>query len=149
MNDHTFNMLIVEDNKDDLQYLNKVISIDTQLNVQHISNDSDDALSYLTHKEKYAGAYKPDLILLDADISNHSGLKLLGFINNSCELNGIPVLVLASDKHDENDVKSYQDNSYYVIRKPVSYDKVANIFKKYSLYWELVTSSPHLSEPVD
>ena len=149
MNDHTFNMIIVEDNKDDIQYLNKVISIDKQLNVQHISNDINEVLSYLTHKEKYAGANKLDLILLDTDISNHSGLKLLGFINNSCEFNGTPVVVLASDKHDENEVKSYQDNLYYVIRKPVSYDKLANIFKKYSLYWELVASDPHVAEQVD
>lgn len=149
MNDHTYNMLIVEDNKDDIQYLNKVISIDKQLNLQHISNYSDEALSYLTYKGNFAGAYKPDLILLDADISKHSGLKLLKHIYNSYELNGIPVIVLTSKKQDEDEVKSYHDNLYFVIRKPISYDKLSNIFKKYSLYWELVTSKPHLAEPVD
>jgi len=77
----------------------------------------------LTHKGKYAGAYIPDLILLDTDISNHSGLKLLDIINNSREFNGIPV-----------EVKSYHNKFYIVIRKPIGYDKLSNIFKKYSLY---------------
>lgn len=149
MNDHTVNILVVEDNKDNIQYLNKVISIDNQLNVQHIAKDSDEGLIYLRCEGKYAGARKPELILLNADISKHSGLKFLEYIRNSHELNGIPIVVLTSDRQDEEEVKSYQDNLHFVIRKPIDYAKLANIFKEYSLYWELVESTPHLAEQVD
>jgi len=149
MNDHIVNILIVEDNKDNIQYLNKVISIDNQLNVQHIAQDSDEALIYLRCEGKYVGARKPELILLDADISKHRGLDILYSIKESPELRKIPVVVLTSDKQDEDKVKSYKDTIQYIIRKPIEYSKLKDIFKEFSLYWELAASEPHLAVQVD
>lgn len=148
MNYKLVDILLLEDNEDDIQYLKNVISIDSQLNLVHIAKDCDEALAYLKCEGKYSQAHKPGLILLDADVSNHQGLDLLHKIRNFPELCRISVAVLTSDKCDEEEVRSCSDELSFVVKKPIEYSEVKNTFKEYSLYWELIASEPHLAEQV-
>ena len=146
MNDQSVDILLVEDDDYEIENLRSLIDIDKQLTLKHISKNCDDATSYLKCEGNYNNVCSPMLVLVDADVSNHSGITLFENIINTPEFYGMSVVTLASNEHDEEKIKLSQKGRNYVIRKPVDHAKIQDAFKEFSLYWGLVASKPHLAE---
>ena len=50
---------------------------------------------------KLAVDYKPDLILLDLDLSNIHGIEVIGLMKKNPQINKIPVIILSADDKDK------------------------------------------------
>src|SRR5579884_2918864 len=61
-----------------------------------------DILSWLRREGKYGDAVRPDLILLDLDLSDTEDCELLSQVKQDPEFKRIPVVVLAASEAQEN-----------------------------------------------
>src|SRR6266478_8458461 len=66
-----------------------------------------DILTFLHRQGKYANAPRPDLILLDLDLSKKEDCEMLGEIKKRPQLKRIPVVVLASSTSYEDIYQAY------------------------------------------
>lgn len=98
------------------------------------------ALNFLHQQEDYNNAPRPDLILLDLNLTGKSGIEVLAEIKASSKLKRIPIVVLTGSAREEDVVQSYslQGNCYVI--KASELDKFANIIQRIKEFWlEIVT----------
>jgi CheY-like chemotaxis protein len=119
-------ILFVEDNPGDVRLIQEILR---EARVNHtlvVAEDGEEALNILQKKGKFAGAARPDLILLDLNLPKKRGLEVLREIKKDAQLQAIPVVILTSSK-DEADVLAGYDldvNAY--VTKPVNYAQFLN-----------------------
>lgn len=97
--------------------------------------DGAEALDYLHARGAYAGAARPDLVLLDLNLPKVGGLEVLDRIKSDIDLRRIPVVVLTTSDAEEDRREAYARyaNSYLV--KPVSFAKFEAMIQRLSDYW--------------
>lgn len=64
----------------------------------HIVADSLGALAYLRRQDTFAGAFGPDLILLDLNLPGKDGREVLAEIKRAEDLRRIPVVILTTPR---------------------------------------------------
>ena len=107
-------VLIVEDNRGDSELLRSAFSEWQAEAKLTILGDGEQALAYLYRTGSYAGAARPDLILLDLNLPRKTGLEVLAAIKNDPALQQIPVVVLTSSESPDDVSGAYElhANSY-------------------------------------
>ena len=89
-------VLLVEDNPSDV-YLTQVAfqrrSSESQI---HVVEDGVQAMAFLRREIPYAGAPRPDLVLLDLNLPRKDGYRVLKEMKADEELRKIPVIVLTT-----------------------------------------------------
>src|SRR5262245_7792959 len=89
-------ILLVEDNPGDVELTREALKsgrISTRL---HVVCDGVEALAFLRRQGRYAGAVRPDLILLDLNLPRKDGREVLAEIKADEDLKVIPVVVLTT-----------------------------------------------------
>jgi len=103
-------ILHVDDDSNDvllLQHACRKAGIEVQL--QGV-NDGDEAIAYLTGKDKFSDREKyplPRLILLDLKMPRLSGFEVLSWMRQQEKLRRMPVVVLTSSSHDADVNRAY------------------------------------------
>jgi CheY-like chemotaxis protein len=87
----TYHILIVDDNKDDLFFLNKAILKVIPYAIVKSMFDGSEAIEYL-FKEKTL----PDLVFLDLHMDKLPGSFAVNLIKKSKKLSKIPIIILTS-----------------------------------------------------
>lgn len=101
-------LLIVEDNKDLLEFIGSIFRDDYHLRL------------CVDGKEAYAAAIEtpPDLIISDVMMPEVDGLELCKLIKTSIETCHIPFIMLTAKVGEENVVEGYEYGADYYIKKP-------------------------------
>src|SRR5436309_3668955 len=124
--------LLVEDNATDVTLFRVALeSIPASIDLS-VADDGEQALEYLRGKGVYAGAARPDFILLDLNLPRKDGFEVLGELKSDPDLRLIPVIVLTSSRSPEEIARAYdlQAAAYFV--KPLSgYDRVVHSILKF------------------
>src|SRR2546428_10484183 len=92
----TVEILLVEDNPGDARLAEEALkdgNLNTNLN---IVEDGVDAMAFLRQESEYAGAPRPDLILLDLNLPRKDGREVLAEVKQDPDLKRIPVVVLTT-----------------------------------------------------
>jgi CheY-like chemotaxis protein len=135
-------ILLVEDNPGDAHLAVEILSETKVHNKLFIVEDGEEAMDFLRRQGKYAGAHRPDLILLDLNLPKKDGREVLAEIKNDEDLKRIPVVVLTVSSNDEDILKSYNLHANCYITKPIDLNQFAKVVKNIEEFWFSIVKLP-------
>ena len=119
-NEEAQNLLIIEDNKDIVQYLKSVLepnwnlkfATDGQIGIDKAINDV------------------PDIILCDLMMPNANGYKVLESLKNNENTSHIPIVILTAKADEESRLEAYKKGADAYLLKPFNKDELQIILQK-------------------
>jgi two-component system, chemotaxis family, response regulator Rcp1 len=100
-------------------------------------------MEFLNRRDAYAGAPRPDLILLDLNLPRKDGREVLSELKSDPDLRTIPVVVLTTSKDDSDIFQAYQLQANCYIAKPVDFEQFVNVLRAIEHFWLEVASLPN------
>ena len=132
-------LLLVEDNPDDAE-----LTIETLkggsirglrgLRVHHLE-DGEQAMAFLGREGRYAGAPRPDLILLDLEMPRMNGLEVLAAVKEHPDWRRIPVVMMTSSDKEEDVLRAYGKHANCYVTKPVTPEKFIEAVRSIEEFW--------------
>lgn len=135
MNSRTREILLVDDNPSDVRLTLEAFKDAKLANNISVAGDGVEALEYLRRVGKYAGAVKPDLVLLDLNMPRKDGREVLEEIKNDPNLRRIPIVVLTTSRSEADILKSYDLHVNCYIQKPVDYNEFIRMLRLVEDFW--------------
>ncbi|MCX6679278.1 MAG: response regulator [Methanothrix sp.] len=120
-------ILLVEDNYEDAAVTKRVLSHNKLNNDLVMAANGKEALAVLQNITK---ADLPQLILLDINLPDISGIDLLTCIKKDKNLSNIPVVILTGSNVDQDIQKSYDLGADSYLVKPISNDALMLVIEK-------------------
>jgi CheY-like chemotaxis protein len=142
-------ILLVEDNRMDVELLMDAFHEAHLGNTIHHAPDGCAALDYLFGRGEYADRARyplPDIILLDLKLPGIDGFEVLRQVKNAPGLKRLPIVILTSSKEEGDRALGYDmgANSYLV--KPVSFEGFLEVVRKVGDYWLVINVGPPKEE---
>ena len=128
-------VLLVEDSPGDVRLTQVAFSEANPSVVLHVATDGVEAMSFLTHTGKHAGAPRPDLILLDLNLPKMDGREVLARVKENAELQTIPTVILTTSSAMGDIKQSYELRANCYLTKPVELDAFENLVKSINDFW--------------
>lgn len=140
-------ILLVEDNRDDLDMALRALRKANLANHIQIARDGVEAVEFIFAQGTHAGRKVengPRLMLLDLKLPKLDGMEVLKRIKGDARTKRIPVVIMTSSKEQKDVVESYNlgVNSYIV--KPVNFESFAAAVQELGMYWLLLNQPPQL-----
>ena len=135
-------VLLVEDDPGDVLMTQEAFEEHKVRNRLHVVNDGVAAIAFLRREGEYAGAPRPDLVLLDLNLPRRDGREVLAEIKNDPDLCHIPVVVLTTSQADEDIVRSYQLHANAYVTKPVDFDRFIAVIRRIDEFFVSVVKLP-------
>lgn len=139
-------ILLVEDNKDDVDLTLEALHDSKVLNRISVARDGVEAMDFLYKRGKFADAPTPDLIFLDLNMPRKSGREVLEEVKRDPELKSIPVIVLTTSSAEEDIYRSYNLQASAYVVKPVDFTRFVNVVKAIDTFWFNVATYPQRSD---
>jgi two-component system, chemotaxis family, response regulator Rcp1 len=89
-------ILLAEDNPADIYLIRRALAENNVSCLLQVVLDGNEALSLLRAEGKFAGAARPQLILLDLNLPRHDGMEILQHVRQDRQLAAVPVIVFTS-----------------------------------------------------
>lgn len=137
-------ILLVEDDKRDLELTLVALERSQLANDVVIVRDGAQALDYLNRKGDHAERAEgnPAVILLDLKLPKLNGLEVLRAVRSTDGLRSIPVVMLTSS-HEESDlVKSYELGVNAYVVKPVEFKQFVSAIADLGIFWAVLNEPP-------
>lgn len=141
-------ILLVEDNPDDEELTRLALRQCSISNKVIVVRDGAEAIEYLSGVEKFTrfeGYRLPHLILLDLKLPKLGGLEVLEKLRSNPRTQLIPVVVLTSSSEIEDILTSYRLGANSYIRKPVEFQKFAEVVDQLGYYWLVLNQGPPIN----
>ena len=138
----TVEILLVEDNPGDVRLTQEVLRDGKVRNNMHVVKDGVDAISFLHQTGDYAGAPRPDIILLDLNLPKKDGREVLAEIKANHDLKNIPVVVLTTSSAEQDIFRSYDLHANCYITKPVDLDQFIRVIRSIEDFWLTIVKLP-------
>ena len=135
-------ILLVEDNEGDARLAKEAMRDSKIRNTIHHVIDGVEAMDYLRKKGKYAGAPRPDIVLLDLNLPRKDGREVLAEIKEDDDLKRIPVVILTVSKSEEDILKTYNWHANCYISKPIDLTEFLKVVKSIEEFWLTVVRLP-------
>lgn len=135
-------VLLVEDNPGDFRLTEEAFKEGEVKKTLHWVQDGLQALDFLRRRGKYAGAVRPDIIVLDLNLPKLSGRELLAQIKADERLKSVPVIVLTTSRADDDVRAAYGLHANCYITKPADLDRFLAIVKLIDHFWLDVVTLP-------
>ncbi|MBI2133725.1 response regulator [Candidatus Woesearchaeota archaeon] len=133
-------ILLVDDNKDDLDLALHAFRKSNIANEIVTAHDGVEAIDFLLGKHQ--NKHNPAMVLLDLKLPKLDGLEVLKRIRADPKTKMIPVIILTSSNEEEDLLKSYESGANSYIRKPVDFDKFMHVVKQIGIYWLVLNEPP-------
>ena len=135
-------ILMAEDNDMDV-FLVRAAFEQGQLAVHlDVTENGVDALAFLRGEGPYAGAQRPDLVMLDINMPRMDGLSTLKAIREDPALRTIPVVMLTTSDAESDVLRSYENFANAYIVKPISMDSFFSVVRTFEQFWFSVVRLP-------
>jgi len=135
-------ILLVEDNPGDVRLTEEAFREGQIKNTLHVVNDGVDAMEFLRQRGEYAGAPRPDIVLLDLNLPRKDGDEVLDEIRDDPDLEALPVVVLTSSEAQEDIVQSYELQANAFLTKPVDPEEFIEVVRTFQEFWLSVVRLP-------
>jgi CheY-like chemotaxis protein len=135
-------ILLVEDNPGDVRLTQEILRDGKVRNNMSVAKDGVDAVSFLRRTGEYAGAPRPDIILLDLNLPKKDGREVLAEIKADPNLKHIPVVVLTTSSAEQDIIKSYDLHTNCYITKPVDLDQFIRVIRSIENFWLTIVKLP-------
>lgn len=139
-------ILLVEDDRDDVELAMHALKLDRATRSIHVARDGVEALDFLFRENSTTGAVQdvniPKVVLLDMKLPRVDGLEVLRRIKADDRTSAIPVVMMSSSREERDVAESYRlgVNSYIV--KPVDFDQFTEAVRKVGHYWVSLNNPP-------
>lgn len=140
--DRPVRILLVEDSPTDIDLTREGLEMGKLTNDLSVVENGNDALAFLRREGEYAGAERPDLILLDLNLPGKDGREVLEEIKTDENLMSIPVVVLTSSKAEEDIARTYKLHANCYITKPVNFSRFVEVVKGIEDFWFSIVKLP-------
>ncbi len=131
----TVDILLVEDNRADVDLIIESFADAGTSCTMHSVNDGEKALQFLYRQGDYADAVRPDLVLLDLNLPRLDGREVLQQVKTDAELKTIPVIVLTSSEAERDVLASYRLHANCYIVKPVGLEQFYQVARAIERFW--------------
>jgi CheY-like chemotaxis protein len=135
-------VLLVEDDPGDVVLIQEAFADNKVRNRLHTVSDGVDALRFLRREGEFAGAPRPDLILLDLNLPRKDGREVLAEVKTDEDLQQIPVVVLTTSKLEEDVLRSYKLHANAYVTKPVDFDRFIEVVRQIDEFFVTVVKLP-------
>jgi CheY-like chemotaxis protein len=140
--DRAVEILLVEDNPGDVRLTQEVFKEGKIRNQLSVVWNGEEALAYLRKEGRFAGASRPDMILLDLNLPRKGGREVLAEIKSDPKLKCIPVVILTTSEAEQDIVESYNQHANCYIVKPVDLDQFIGVVKTIEGFWLQIVRLP-------
>ncbi len=114
----------------------------TENNHLNIVKECASILDFLRKQGKHSDAPRPDLILLDLDLSDKEGCEMLAEIKKDPQLKRIPVVVLAASESYEDVFQAYDLHANAYICKPGERGEFVRVLRATLHFWLALARLP-------
>ena len=104
-------------------------------NDMYVASDGEEALDYLFRRGEFAGAPRPDLILLDLNLPKKDGREVLAEVKADGDLKVIPVVVLTTSAAESDVLRMYKLHANSYITKPVGFEQFLSAIQHIEDFW--------------
>lgn len=134
-------ILLIEDNPADARYTQIALRELGIANRLTVVTDGEQALNYLYGRGAYAGASRPDCVLLDWNLPKADGSEVLEIMRADSKLSQIPVVVLSGSREQADVLQAYHLKANGYVTKPLDLGAVQTIMECCGLELVLVPAS--------
>jgi two-component system, chemotaxis family, response regulator Rcp1 len=135
-------ILMVEDNPDDIELTIEALKDAKVGNILEVARDGVEAMAFLKREGKFQHAARPDLILLDLNMTRKDGREVLREIKTHPDLKRIPVVILTTSQAEEDILGTYDLHANCYITKPVDFDRFLKVVRSIEDFWLTVVKLP-------
>lgn len=135
-------ILLVDDNGADVALARAALKSSKLIVELETVASGEEALAFLRREGRYAGAFAPDLVLLDVKMPGISGIETLHAIKSDPQLKCTPVIMLTSSTQDEDVLRSYTEHANAYIPKPIDMDSFRAVVQRLQDFWFSVVVLP-------
>ncbi|MFI9594153.1 response regulator [Nonomuraea sp. NPDC052265] len=139
---HPIDVLLVEDDQGDILLTREAFALNKVRNRLDVVNDGEQAMAYLRREGAYAGAPRPDLILLDLNLPRMNGLEVLREVKADATLRTIPVVILTTSEAEEDILHSYRLHANAYVAKPVDFEQFIRVVRQIDDFFVTVAKLP-------
>ena len=139
-------ILLVEDSPSDTELTLEALKDFKVRNHVSVVEDGVQAMDFLHRRGPYAGAPRPDLIMLDLNLPRRDGREVLADIKSDEHLKCIPIVVLTTSRADQDILRAYQLNANCYINKPVDFNQFLEVIRSIESFWLYVVTLPPASK---
>jgi CheY-like chemotaxis protein len=104
--------------------------------------DGEQALDYLRRRDPYAGAVRPDWILLDLNLPKYDGRQVLAEIKSDQALRTIPVVVFTTSTAPTDIAGSYQLHANAYVTKPTEFEDFSLVVRTINGFFTTTAKLP-------
>ena len=137
-------ILLAEDDKNDVFFMQRAFNKARLANPLIIVPDGEEAIQYLKGEGKYPRASNPFpvLLLLDLHLPKKSGFEVLEWLRSQPVLKRLPAVILttSSDGPDINRAYDLGANSYLI--KPPTPEALKELVERVGGYWLMLNTPP-------
>jgi len=135
-----YHILLVDDNEDDrycfqlaIGELGEMYRLDCCSNSELI--------------QQYINKSKPDLIFMDINMPNKTGIECLGELKQHKEYSQIPVIMYSVSSNEQDQKASFNAGAHYYFIKPYAEKVLVTTLKKiFQTDWKVVQAIPQWNE---
>jgi len=135
-------ILLVEDSPSDTDLTVEALATAKICNRLSVVEDGVQAMEFLRRQGRYAGAPRPDLILLDLNLPRKDGREVLAEIKTDERLRTIPVVMLTTSQAEQDILRAYSLHANCYITKPVDFRQFLEVVKAIENFWLAVVKLP-------
>ena len=137
-------ILLVEDDPGDVMLVQEGLKDAKVLNELSVVEDGVKAMAFLRLEGEYAGAARPDLVLLDLNLPKKDGREVLAEIKADEQLRRIPVVVMTSSSAEQDILKTYDLQANCYVTKPVDLERFIEMVKAIEDFWLTLVKLPQV-----
>lgn len=135
-------ILVIDDHHEHLAIIEQVLADSTiPCQVVTVSN-GDQAIDFLRHRGDYQQAPRPDLILLDSNLSDGNGQTVLLEVKTDTSLRRIPTIVLSPTADRDSVVSNYQRQCNSYVIKPQDLIHLQDVMRVIESFWLNIVTLP-------
>jgi len=135
-------ILLVEDSPSDTELTVEALRDFKVRNHVSVVEDGVQAMQFLRRQGQYAGAPRPDMIMLDLNLPRKDGREVLAEIKADESLKTIPTVVLTTSRAEQDILRAYQLNANCYITKPVDFNQFLEVVRSIETFWLVVVALP-------
>ena len=139
-------VLLVEDSPGDVRLTQEAFRDSIKPVRLHLASDGIEAMSFLNREGVFAGAPRPDLILLDLNLPKMDGREVLALIKKDGDLKIIPTIILTTSDDEADVLISYQLQANCYLRKPAQWDAFDDLVRSINAFWLTRAKLPQQTE---
>src|SRR5271169_2372283 len=128
-------VLVVDDNPADVALVREALAGSRHRSQLSTVGDGVEAMAYLSQREKYVNATRPDLVILDLNLPKRDGLAVLAAMKAGPDLRRIPVVIFSTSELQKDIVRSYEMGANCYVRKPGNLNDFFSTVKAIEEFW--------------